>query len=561
MIRLFTFLMILLITFQAQAQCWRQVAVEKGFDGGHTLAIATNGTLWAFGANNYGQLGDGSTTNRSLPVPVGADNDWAYVAASPYASYGIKTDGTLWSWGSGSYSVLGTGATSNQLTPGKVGIATNWKTVSASGTTVVALKTDGTLWRWGSDGFANGSPYGMATPLELPVPTQFGTDADWVSIERGNSYTMGLKANGSRWGSGALINGVGGTGVQDVGSAFPIQLDAGPWKSISLGTHVLGIKSDGSLWGWGTNHNGQIGNGTTGYSVNTPALIDNTNSWQSVNATPYRATSFAIRSDQTLWSWGGENPGYIRGTGNTSPSLVPAQVGTNTNWVSVQATSDHVAGIRSDNTLWTWGRVGFGQLGNGATSSTGEAELNPIRVNCSQSLPVRLQRFSVVEKDAAVELSWITATEKNSNRFEIQRSTDGESWTTIGLKKAKGESNVSLTYRFSDSYPVAGINYYRLKMIDHDETFDYSRIESVEVERGTALLYPNPVADKLFLKNVDAATVREVILQNLNGLPVLNYSGFPSAGLDVQAVQKGVYLLIIKEYSGYSKAYKVMVVR
>lgn len=570
MLRIYTLLLFVHVALSGSGQCWKKVTTAKqpGYSG-HTLAIATDGTLWSFGSNRFGQLGDGTNTDRSFPVQVGTANDWVEVSATGGISYGIKADGTLWSWGTNFQGyALGDGTNVDRSVPMQVGTDTNWKAVTVEFATVVGLKTDGTIWRWGSDGFANGSRFGMITPLLLPVPTQLGTDTDWIAIDRGNTFTMALKSDGTRWGYGAFSDGVAGTGVAEVGSASLIKLDDGPWKAVAVGGHAVGIKNDGSLWAWGTNWGGQVGNGTNINPVTVPVLIDNSHTWKIVrtgyNVSAEAEVSFAIRDDNTLWAWGGGGPGrtqFLLGTGSPDPTNVPVQVGSATDWVGISGGGGHTAGIRGNNTLWTWGAVDAGQLGNGQTSNTGSYVLSPFQVECQKSLPVSLWQFTLARKAASVDLLWATASEKNASRFEVQRSTDAETWQVLGVQAARGESQSLVHYRLTDEHPLRGLNYYRLKMIDQDGTYTYSKVLSAGMERGGAILYPNPVAETLFLKNVEEATVREIVLRDSRGTVVFRSAGVPVAGIPVRTLPEGRYLLTVTEHSGFSKAYKVNVIR
>lgn len=162
-----------------------------------------------------------------------------YLSAASRNSFAIKSDGTLWSWGNNSAYALGYGTNINQSVPKQVGTDKNWKTVSFERDAVVALKADGTIWHWGSDGYANGSPYGMYPALAIPEPTQLRTDTDWISVERGNTFTMALKANGSRWGYGALLSGIAGNGNNETGSSNPVGgIDV---RSLPAGLYVIQI--------------------------------------------------------------------------------------------------------------------------------------------------------------------------------------------------------------------------------------------------------------------------------------------------------------------------------
>ncbi len=166
----------------------------------HTVAIKTDGTLWAWGNNGSGQLGDGTATDRSSPTQIGADTSWASVSAgnSPAVSYtvAIKTDGTLWAWGNNGSGQLGDGTTTDRHSPTQVGADTNWASVAAGGSHTVAIKTDGLLWAWGDNGYGQ---LGDGTTTSRSSPTQIGADTNWASVAAGTDYTVAIKTDGSLW--------------------------------------------------------------------------------------------------------------------------------------------------------------------------------------------------------------------------------------------------------------------------------------------------------------------------------------------------------------------------
>ncbi len=167
--------------------------VSAGFQ--YTIAIKTNGTLWAWGRNGYGQLGDNTIINRSSPVQVGALTTWtssdSTLASGLYHNVAIKTDGTLWAWGRNYLGRIGDGTTINRSSPVQLGAITNWLKVSAGNYHSIATRTTGTLWAWGVGWYGQ---IGDNANTTKTGPTQVGTLTNWLNIGAGSYHSMAVSA-------------------------------------------------------------------------------------------------------------------------------------------------------------------------------------------------------------------------------------------------------------------------------------------------------------------------------------------------------------------------------
>ena len=343
---------------------WRSISTG----GYYTTAIKTDGTLWAWGANWVGQLGDGTTDSSSIAIQEDTNaTDWHSVSAGYYHTAAIKTDGTLWAWGNNERGQLGDGTTDNRLVPTQESsTATNWSAVSAGNSHTVAVKTDGVLWAWG-DNWAG--QLGDGTTTRRLIPTQEGTNAtDWHSVSAGDGgHTIAIKTNGTLWAWGWNWSGQLGDGTTTE-RHVPTQesTTAANWSAVSAGyNHTTVVKTDGTLWAWGNNERGQLGDGTTdNIWVPTQESTTATN-WSAVSAGS--GHTVAVKTDGTLWAWGYNRSGQL-GDGTTDSRQVPTQESTDaTNWSSVSAGYNHTAAVKTDGTLWAWGSNGIGQLGDGTT--------------------------------------------------------------------------------------------------------------------------------------------------------------------------------------------------
>jgi len=235
---------------------------EVHMGGYHCVATKTDGTLWTWGYNNQGQLGQGNTTNRSSPIQVGALTDWLDVAAGFYHSLATKTDGTLWAWGKNSTGQLGQGNTTNYSSPVQVGALTTWLKASAGYTNSCCTTTDGTLFTWG---WNNSGRLGLGdSPTNRSSPVQVGALTTWLKASMSYSHSLAAKSDGTLW-----AWGVGGQGQLGQGNttnySSPVQVGAlTTWLGIAAGKYFsLSTTSDGKLYAWGNNGEGRLGLGDT----------------------------------------------------------------------------------------------------------------------------------------------------------------------------------------------------------------------------------------------------------------------------------------------------------
>lgn len=232
------------------------LAVSFGAGSEHTLGIMSDGTLWSWGRNQYGQLGinsSGFSTYRSSPVQVDATYRWASVATSTEASFAIRNDGTLWSWGTNVNGLLGRNletTASPASSPVQVGTGTNWLMVVSAYSRVAALKTDGTLWTWGNN--TNGE-LGLNDRVSRSSPVQVGAATDWGFIvgsgrqSNNEGLLVARKTNNSIWAWG--YNGYGTINADKLNRSSPTQIgSATDWSSIAvesagytIGTRVAAV--------------------------------------------------------------------------------------------------------------------------------------------------------------------------------------------------------------------------------------------------------------------------------------------------------------------------------
>jgi hypothetical protein len=305
------------------------VIAEGGYK--YALAVRKDKSLWAWGSNTYGKLGDGSALNKNVPVRIGSDNDWNYIKAGWNHSAAIKTNGTLWTWGSNSHGQLGDKSNVNRSVPTRVGFDSDWKQVAVGEVQTLALKSDGTLWAWGANNYGQLGDGTITTQL---TPVRIGKQNNWKYITTENRHSAAIKMDGTLWTWG--LNDFGQLGDNTTqNSLVPKQVGTDhDWVDVSVGKYMtVAIKSDGSLWSWGANFNGVLGDGTT-TNQQIPKRIGNENNW--VKVACGHLHTIALKSNGTLWSWGFNNIGQL-GDGTNVTRLEPVPIGTETGWRNISS--------------------------------------------------------------------------------------------------------------------------------------------------------------------------------------------------------------------------------
>ncbi|MDE5939798.1 MAG: InlB B-repeat-containing protein [Lachnospiraceae bacterium] len=327
----------------------------------HSAVVKADGSLWMWGNNNYGQLGDGTTTNRSNPVKV-MENVKSVALGTAYSA-AIKEDGSLWMWGINYYGQLGNGEeTRYEANATPIKIMENVKSVALGCNHSAAIKIDGSLWTWGNNDSWQLGFDGSSTS----IPKEIMKDIESISL--GYSCSAVIKTDGSLWTFGEPRGGSLGYDIS-VNRALPKSI-MHEVKSVSLkGFSGAAIKKDGSLWTWGMSENGndnepkEIMKDVKAVSLNIYTYNDIISS---KGVKYYRAV---IKEDNSLWMWGNNNYGQL-GNGTVIDNFSPIKIMENIKAVSLG--SLHSAVVKKDGSLWMWGDNKYGQLGDGTEVNRSE---------------------------------------------------------------------------------------------------------------------------------------------------------------------------------------------
>ena len=336
-----------------------------------SFAVRGDGSLYAWGRNNSRPHADGSRIDQYIPIKI-MDGVISVVSMSSTTAV-IKEDGSLWTWGyRRDWDFGATRVYPRVIWYEPTKIMDDVAMVSAGHMHTMVLKTDGSLWAWGDNRHGQ---IGDGTTMTRHDPVKIMEDVIYVSA--GGMTTMAIKADGSlwAWGDGPLGDGARRIGR---GPRNPVKVMEDV-VSVSVGwSHSAAIKTDGSLWVWGGNSDGQIGDGTrVGRAVPTRVMEDvvAVSAGGMIRPGPGRAFTMAIRTDGSLWIWGGD------GISEVESKLTPVQIKEDV--VAASVGSNHFIVATSDGALWTWGLNEHGQLGDGTTTDRDY----PVRIMDGVNLP------------------------------------------------------------------------------------------------------------------------------------------------------------------------------
>lgn len=341
---------------------------------GHSLILLNDGTVWGCGANEYGQLGDGTGVNHRIPVKIPGLMNITAIACGPNFSLALKKDGTVWGWGFNENGLLG-GA---ENVPVKIPGLKNITSIVCGAGYAFAVKKDGTVWGWGSNRFGQ---LGDGTCQDQKLPFQIKGLKKIKRIACGTRHTAAVKADGTLWVWGANDSGQLGDGTR-VAQLKPVKV---PGLTEIVGAvcgpeYTVALKKDGGVLSWGANGSGQLGDGT---KLEKLQPVQVTGLEQVAAIAGGSNFNLALKKDGTLWGWGSDVLGELGdvkavesvdecipcgGKNNVyyydKPRPIPVTEGTG---VAIIACGQSFAMmVKNDGTIWSWGLNNYGQLAEGS---------------------------------------------------------------------------------------------------------------------------------------------------------------------------------------------------
>ena len=444
-----------IISINSFGQCWSKVAAG----GDHTVAIASNGTLWAWGLNSLGQLGNGTYDSSNIPVQIGTATDWTDIAVGDRFTVALRATGflggnkTLWTWGSNGAQQLGGGALPYRNYPLQIGTVQKWVDIAAGREFVLAIQDSGTvisqgnrtLWAWGSNQYYQLGIDGAAN-TSVSTPVQIGTNINWSKVAAGHEFSIVRKTDGTLWGWGR--NNYGQIGLNIISPAVfartQIGTNAGWSTNISAGGNfALATLTNGTLFSWGHNNYGQLGIGTTTNQMQ-PTLIGS----NFKNIAAGAAHSIAVNVSNNIITFGSSVYGEL-GFGNNNTVSVPTVLNFSDSWSTVSAGSGHTLAIKTDGTLWAFGKNLHGQLGDGTIANKNI----PTQILCPASLNIfnlnTALSFEVFPNPATNGIFSITTIKNNlsvmafdilGKQIDVEKNND-----SYKINASKGIYNLKIT--------------------------------------------------------------------------------------------------------------------
>ncbi len=369
------------VTVEASATTFVSISAGER----HSLALDGSGNAWAWGNNDSGQLGDGTTGIRVVPGAVSMPGNVTFTAVSAglYHSLALDESGNAWAWGNNWTGQLGDGSTADRLTPVAVSMppastppGISFVAISAGADHSLALDTNGNAWAWGDN---SAGQLGLGTTSDnslVPVSVNMPAFA-FTAISAGAGHSLALDTVGNAWAWGDNIDGqLGDGGTDNQFSPVAVSMPSVAFAAISAGGsisaggyHSVALDGDGDAWAWGSNFRGQLGIGSTGGQELTPVPV--------VMPSGTAFTSIAAHGEHTLtidpsgnaWAWGDNFWGQLGdGDGGPASSNVPTSVimPVGVDFEAVSAGYEHSLALDSDGNAWSWGRNQDGRLGDGS---------------------------------------------------------------------------------------------------------------------------------------------------------------------------------------------------
>ncbi|MGE5703537.1 MAG: Ig-like domain-containing protein [Clostridia bacterium] len=388
-----------------------------------SVAVKPDGSVWTWGRNYEGQLGDGTTTSSNVPTKLKDLSNVTDIAVGYAHVVALDEKQRVWAWGDNTSGQVGNGNTTKQLKPTQ--IKDHIVSVAAAQYHSAAIDDKGKLYTWGDNTYGqlgDGTTGAKTTPMKVS-----GLD-DVIDVSTGYLHTSAVTKDGTVYSWG--FNGEGNLGdgtwnnskvpVQVKGLDNVVDLESG-WR------HTLALKSNGTVWSWGRGGEGQLGDGTLA-TQNRPVQVAGLKNIVAI-ATGYD-NSFAVQSDGTLWAWGSNLNGKL-GDGTTSKQSKPIKINGLPKIADVAAANSHTIAVDEEGTAWVWGTNAYGAFGNGDSVDS--------------STPIKIKHYFLIESFLrSLKLSDGTLSPAFRGKKKQYTASVANSVETISLKPTAFGENATI---------------------------------------------------------------------------------------------------------------------
>lgn len=448
-----------------------------------TCAVKSDQTVWCWGDNANGKLGDGTTINRNRPVQVLGLADVTSVDNQSDFSCALKANGTVWCWGTGGFGQLGNGGTANSSTPVQVTGLTGVTQISTGYGHVCAVISNGTVscWGWNVNHMLGD---GTTTNRTTPVSVSGITTASQVRSGAYNSCVLLANQTVTCWGSANGFRGSSGSGNASTKSS-PTGISGVALLSNAKGQHLCAKLSDESVKCWGYNDHGQVGDNTQ-IDKNSPVAIPDISG--ALNISSSNHTSCAIKSDRTVlcWGWAGWNQ---LGNGSNVSKFVPTSVPDVLGAVQISAGYTHTCVVLTDTSIKCWGKNQSGEIGNGITGPGQVYATSVLAPAVTLTAPSSITVTATASTAKSLDVSWGAVTGASSYTVKLYNAAG-----TSTLATKTGIGSTSTTINTSTYGSFANNTAYQVSVTAiGDSGVNYNNsIESAKVSGTTNLVAATP---------------------------------------------------------------------
>jgi alpha-tubulin suppressor-like RCC1 family protein len=328
---------------------------------GPTLTRRNDFTVWAWGQNNVGQLGDDTVADRSSPVSVVGTHSFALIAAGGSNLMALKPDGTAWAWGQNTSGQIGDNTTVNKSSPVSIVGTHSFIQIEAGTSRTGGLKANGSVWMWGGNVAAGN--LGDDTNVDKSSPVSVVGTHSFIKLVV-NTHSIGLKSDGTAWAWGLGTSGQLGQGTVAVNRSSPVSV-IGNHSFVENGVgsfHSVGRKADGTAWCWGLTSSGQLGQDSPN-ARSSPVSVVGTHSFIKIAVSNDGEHTLGLKADGSCWAWGSDSFGQL-GDNNTNNRSSPVSVVGGHSFIDITGGSRYSGGFKADGSVWAWGTNTSGALGD-----------------------------------------------------------------------------------------------------------------------------------------------------------------------------------------------------